>query len=185
MTRFILTLAVTVLLGGVALADCRARARVVVQQKVVEVVPVIATFVPIAVAVPQYSISYTGQPPAAPAKSETDLLKEKIDALQKQLDALKKPTVPVMPPADAAAPPPVQPFLAIMQKKCSACHEAAVAKEKGGDLTLLVGGNLADLSDKRVCKLPSAVYTQRMPKKGDKLTDEEVAVLMEWFDSRK
>lgn len=174
------------------------RQRYVDHREVVVVEPVLAaTFVPVAVAVPQYSVGpyATGYAPTATPSPELDALKAEITKLQKQIEALKAkppiegppklPRAEPEPEAEAAAPTsPVAAVTNLFAAKCAACHAAATADAKGGGLHLLkADGSLAALNDKQVRKITSDIYSKRMPKKGDPLTDQEVGVWMDYVAS--
>lgn len=148
------------------------RQAVVVKQQVVAAVVVqpvlVAQYVPLVVSVPQYSVG----------------LSASYVAPQVQPQAT---------PAAAVAPAPAQASTAtvateharILVSKCAACHDAAVANSKGGKLTLSSGDSLVELSDRQAMKVISQAYSSKMPKVGDKLSDAEIGVLMQWLESRK
>lgn len=147
-------------------ADCRRVIRV--QHAAVIVEPVIAAvFQPIAVAVPSYSVGLSQQTDSA--------LLERLDRIAAALERGGGQRL-----EQQAA---IHPGQAFLQKSCVACHDASVAKAKGGGNAFFNGGQLVALSDKQKLEMTMAVYQQRMPR-GGKATDEDVAALVSFFDSK-
>ncbi len=189
------------LLGSVtdAPADCRARVvvrqnAVVVKEKVVVEPAVIATFAPLVVAVPQYSVGYaapayapppaTPTPPAAAASDETAKLRAEIASLRAEMARLKTGSpAPAEVGAKAAPSAPKaedRPFVAVLQSKCASCHEARVANAKGGKLVLLNGIEPAALTPAQLLQVVRKTWDGDMPPR-EKLSDEDQSALMTWL----
>lgn len=165
-----------------------------------------AVYVPLVVAVPQYSAGYSAEAlfgrgqPQQPAVADTTLAElllevRKIRSEVEQIKSGGKPPeiVPVPPNKIEPLPPlPVKsskvtetrPHVKVFLAKCASCHESAVAEKKGGGFKLLDDGGLVWLNDSQRLKIASSLYTGRMPK-NDKCTDEEVHQIMVWLDSVK
>ncbi len=161
---------------------CRVRRVVVVRKAVVEVKEVLAVqFIP----VPAYSIGYAPYPvpTPVPAPGPGPLPPPPAQRPAAAPGAAAPPTS-----APAAAPAVAQPpaaVLAIFAAKCASCHDAAAAAEKGGRFTLLSAGQLAPLTDRQAMKVATLSYSGKMPKSGEKLTDEEVASIMQYVEGLK
>jgi mono/diheme cytochrome c family protein len=199
---FIATFAGLLLSGlpQTALAQCSGsvcttpRQRYVRKAAVVETVvePVIAaTFVPVAVAVPQYSVGPypTGYAPQTTPAPELEALKAELAKLRAQVEAARKAQAEA-PKAAAPEPTATAPsgltHLSVFGAKCAACHSQKSAAGKGGVFVLLKDDKtLAALNDTQVRKLVADVYSGRMPKKGEKLTDPEVGAVMDWVAGMK
>lgn len=203
------------LMSGVpsyAHATCRARPvvvhrqqAVVVQEAVVAVTPVaVATFVPIAVA--QYGVGYNQAAYAAPttgaapmstaptaAAPDSDLraIIEEIKSLRKEVLELRQQVgLPGQPQKVQPQAGKEHPVFGVFKAKCAACHESQVAQAKGKGFVLLLGNQLAKLTDRQVLRVGTYTYTGRMPpanntEKVASLTDAEVGTIMEWADSLK
>lgn len=128
--------------------------------------------------------------PAAAQNGNAELLLE-IQRLRKELDALK---------AGQTAPPAAQQSEArvdlptavtrVTKAKCAACHDASVAEQEGGRLVLMDGEALAPVPDRKVPRLMSLVYANRMPPPNNAkgiqpLTDQEAAALIEFHGGAK
>jgi len=191
---------------------CRGRPVAVRRVETVSVTPVaVATFVPVVVAVPQYSVSYVGgaayaapaapaqpaaaaasavptAPQAAAADSQVQALQDEVARLRQELEECRKQLTAVRPQAkgEAAAPQAaVPPHLAIFTARCAACHEAKVARAKGNGFVLLEGNRLARLDARQVNRIVARVYSGKMPKGGPPLSDDEVAQIVAWVGSLK
>jgi mono/diheme cytochrome c family protein len=192
---------------------CRGRPVPVRSVKTVPVTPaVVATFVPVAVAVPQYSVSYVGgaayaapaeapaqpaaaaasavtsAPQAAAADSRVQALQDEVGRLRKDLEECRKQLSAARPQGkpEARAPQAAVPqHLAIFTARCAACHEAKAARAKGDGFVLLEGTRLAFLDARQVNRIVAQVYTGKMPKGGPPLSDDEVAQIVAWVGSFK
>lgn len=171
MKRTLLAVAAILLLGGVALAQCRGpvcRPVVVVRKPAVVVVkkvvatPVFLRFdavIPL-VSLPTYSASalpVPAPPPPVPAAAQPqpDLrpvleaigkMGDRLGGIEKRLDSLEKRRridAPPMPPADPASPKAELPPGALSAAaKCAGCH-ARGSEAKGGDFVLTEAGGTA------------------------------------------
>lgn len=163
--------------AGLASADnCRAPVRQTFVQKHVAAVqqiinPVaIATYVPVPVAVPQYSVGYNAEGDSALAVRE---LTAEIKRLRETLAVVGPATKPTEPDNSVSAR-----VTAIMDQRCAKCHVASVAVEKGGGHVLLAEvGKLADGLDWTI--IEDEVNSGRMPKGGPELPDDEYRVFKE------
>lgn len=196
MTRWLLIVFVLLCAAGASLA-CPVRARravvvnrnVVVARKVVAVeTAAVAVFAPVALAVPAYGAAYVPAAAPAPAAGVNAEVVAALKAIAARLEALEKgTTAPPMKSAEDApgtpAPAPAADVLPLFRSKCASCHEARVSGTKGGKFTLLSGAALAPLTDRQLRRIGSQTYTGAMPR-GGKLTDEEVARIQEWLDSK-
>lgn len=77
------------------------------------------------------------------------------------------------------------PGLTFLQRSCVSCHDASVAKAKGGGRAFFDGGRLlTTLTGEQRLEIFAAVYSGRMPRGSAKqATDEEVAALISFFDT--
>lgn len=171
--RIVGTLTALFAIAGAASADhCRAR---VVQQNYVApyVAPVIpiATYVPVPVAVPQYSVGYNADGDTALAiREQTEVLKKFFAEMRAGVGTPSKPTEP-----ENSATSRV---LAVMTTKCAKCHNEANYKDKGGNhLLVKADGTLADNLDWETIR--DEVETGRMPKGGPELPEDEYRVFVE------
>ncbi len=193
--------------GGCAVVRPRfvARKRVVVKKVVKVVEPVFIKYVAVAAFAefPTYSAFYT--PPVAPAQAglqagppagaapgglgaDARAIIDALRALDARIQKLEKAETPTVTPGPAAAPAPKQAAapasknaLAVVQAKCSQCHESKVSADKGAGLTLITAGVLAKLTDAQSKKLVRVVLKGSMPKKPvPALTDEEGTYLIEF-----
>lgn len=183
-------------------ATCRVRHVAVVQKEVAvvkEVAAVVATFVPVAVAIPTYSVGYAAAPAVAPAvahgeaaavahKSDCERKLEEVTARLAAIEA--KLTNPVK-ALDIQSP-----ALSLFSAKCANCHDTSKAKANGNGFTLLTGGKIADLTPEQVNKVITMTYSGKMPKKPanitqerfdreGKLTDSDFGVVMDWATTYK
>ena len=153
-------------------ADCRRVVRVQHVAAIVEVAPVVAAvFTPVPVAVPAYSVGYADHAGIQQLAQEVQLLRQQLQQMQTQAQAQ-----PQKLPATAEHPGSV-----FLKKSCVACHDASVAKAKGGGQIFFNAGNLMNLSAEQKLAIAAAVYSGRMPK-GGKATDEDVGALISYFD---
>ena len=177
----------------------QSSAPVIVEKKVIIEEPVI---VPLFVAVPAYGVGYPPPPVSVPAPQvvaptpSPSICEQRATDLEKRLVELEKrlssgagvapggnlPVAPQGQPAQAGG----KDALSIFAAKCSSCHLASSASDKGGSFTLMTTpGKLAQLNDRQLRKIGTYTYTQRMPKGGPPLSDEEVATIQAWIDSQK
>lgn len=170
--RIVGTIAALFSLAGFASADhCRAR---VVQQAYVApyVAPVaIATYVPVAVAVPQYSTGYSAEGDTALALRE---IAAELKALRESLAGGAGPaTKPTEPDNSVTAR-----VNAIGVAKCAKCHNETNHKDKGGGHLLLTdAGAFVDGLDWE--SLRDEIESGRMPRGGPELSDDDYRVFVE------
>lgn len=170
---------------------CVVRQRVIHHQAAVVVQPVAAAVYAPVVAVPAYSVGYS----SANLYEENERLKLeiKVQRLELQIQRLQSaplPQVAPQPQAQIAPSPPVplpqaqvgeHPAVGIMRANCAACHEASVAKGKGGGFTLFQGQTLAKLSCEQTLAMIFAVHDGDMPKGARALADQDFGVLMQYL----
>ena len=149
---------------------------------------VIAVAVP--VVVPLYGAAYVPPPPqpvvAAPSQNLSLIIK-RLDAMQRQLDTALQ-VVPAEANAKTPAALPAQNHagLAVLNTKCASCHDASKAQANAKGIVFLEGGKLhGSITDGIVASILLDVYKGHMPKKGEKLTDQELADVVDYFDSLK
>ena len=70
----------------------------------------------------------------------------------------------------------------ILVNKCSACHDAQVKRGLDNDFTLLDGGKLVQLNSDTALSIMLEILTDRMPKRGQKLTDQEIGEVVSFLD---
>lgn len=174
--RLVASLLLTALLAGSAGADCpapgHARPASYALPAVVVQPVLAATFVPVPLVVPSYSVGYAA-PAAAADAAELQRLRQEIEALKRARAPAPQPQT--LKSVSAGA-------LALFRSKCAACHERAIAKAKGGGFVLLEGNQLARLSDRQARKVGTRVYAGTMPPR-QRASDEEVAAVMAWLDA--
>ena len=187
-----LAFALLAILALCAVADagghCVVRQRVVHHQAAVVVEPVVAAVYAPVVAVPAYSVGYSSN--NLYEENERLKLEIKVQRLELQIQRLTTPS-PVQPqiqPQQLPAPQPQpqaqvgeHPAIGIMRANCAACHEANVAKGKGGGFTLFQGQALSKLSCEQTLAMIFAVHDGDMPKGGKALADQEFGVLMQYL----
>lgn len=181
----------------------------VVVEKVREIA--VATYIPVAVAVPTYAVGYaapayapaaypTATPAVQAAPAQTPC-EDKLAALESRLRALEggratgtaaasgpspvANAAPVPAPAQATAQATAQApagnVLGVFQAKCARCHTQET-KGKGNGFVLLQGQGVVNLTDLQAKDLWNRCRTGNMPK-DDKLTEAEFDVITEWFAS--
>lgn len=89
------------------------------------------------------------------------------------------------------APNPNAPtVVGLLKARCAACHDKAIAADKGGSFVMFEGGQLVALSDSQISQIMRRAYLKTMPpkKSQDKhapLTDEEYTFAVEHQDELK
>lgn len=145
-------------------ADCRHR---VVVKQVAVVEPVFVAVAP--VAYPSYSVSYN---PLGASSNDIAALITAIQGLKAEIQSLKQPQ------QQAGSK-----GLQILGTRCASCHDVETAKAKGGGMMLFSGKSLVQLSAVDTVKVLRQIRTNKMPKSGPKLTDEEYAEVSEYLES--
>jgi mono/diheme cytochrome c family protein len=98
--------------------------------------------------------------------------------------------MPVKPDNTLPAPQAQAPLTAahVFGTKCSQCHDAKVAKEKGRGFVLGGDGKLATLSDRQLRKVLTQIATNKMPPKDSgipPLTEQEMAAVVNYVETQK
>lgn len=153
---------------------------VVKVQKVVAVeylaVPVVAPVYAIGYAAPAAVVAAAPAAPAAP----TSPCSEEVKSLRAELEKLKAALAGGAPPA-----PPPQPQNAPAGKKsvfalrCAGCHDASVAKTKGGKLEMFQNGVALPLSAELANECVRQVLSRHMPKGNVELTNEDLNAILD------
>ena len=188
--RFLIVRSVLLATAGPSLADCRRSVKaVVVKEKVVVVEkPVLA-----AVFVPLYAVGYApaatapylgapaaqpySQPPgAAPVAlgptPDVQVLLARVQQLEAELQ--RRDGV-------VGALPAQSPVSNVFVTRCASCHDAARAKEKGGEFAMLRAGKVVDLDPDQLVRVLARSHDGTMPPAGPNLTQaerDEVAALV-------
>jgi len=187
-----LAFALLAILALCAVADagghCVVRQRVIHHQAAVVVEPVVAAVYAPVVAVPAYSVGYSSN--NLYEENERLKLEIKVQRLELQIQRLTTPS-PVQPqiqPQQLPAPQPQpqaqvgeHPAVGIMRANCASCHEANVAKGKGGGFVLFQGQALAKLSCEQTLAMVFAVHDGDMPKGGKALSNEDFGMLVSYL----
>jgi len=136
---------------------------------------VFATYQPAALA-PAYATAPLAAVPAVKAES----CHEKLAALEARLKSLEAGQLRT--PAQLTPEGAKSDGLAVLVKRCGACHDEASAAEKGGGFALLKGGKLPELTASEVNAVYRQILSGKMPK-GSKLGDGEGRAVMEFLDT--
>jgi hypothetical protein len=119
---------------------------------------------------------------AAPKKTPLEECQDRLQAAEAELQRLKAGQAPKRPPANqqGAAPAHVQ----ILAAKCSSCHDAGNAADKGNGFVLMQNGQLAQMDQARLGKVINRLATGRMPPKTSgiaALTEAETSTVLAAF----
>jgi hypothetical protein len=184
--RLIATLFLLLACAGPSLACPPVFHRPAVVVKEVVTPAIIAEFVPVIVAIPQYSVGpATYVPPTAPPAAGPALSPPAEAALKARIAELEAKLAGQAQPAAAA---PTSAAVAIMQSRCASCHESQSAQAKGGGFVLFQGALLAPLDLRAGGKIAGKVYSGKMPPKNSgiaPLTDEDVGAIMALVETLK
>lgn len=185
-------LAIVALLGACSFTDATGCRQVVRVQQVQHAAPVYAAvYQPIAVPVYAYSVGYSADANTALQIENLRLKNEILESRVQQLQQLQQRPL-TSPHGEVPLPPPnlekkkesnEHPGLSYLQRTCVQCHDASVAKAKGGGQAFFDGGVLLKTltAEQRLAML-TALYSGRMPKGGKAATDTEVAAVINFFD---
>lgn len=131
--------------------------------------------------------------PSYSLQDEVDQLKLQLDVLKlrKEVQFMKQqmqdaPAVPMNVNEPVPAPVPMA-NASLAQQSCLMCHDASVAKTKGGGLNLFQAGQLVPLSDADLLKVADRVLNGEMPPKKTGITltgRQRVEVLCELKGSK-
>ncbi len=175
-----LALCLVVILGWPVAVEAGCHVRYAAYQAPAYVAPavaVVASYVPIAVAVPAYSVGYaagaavsTDAPAVAselpPVKSPCE---EQLADLKARLATLEAKTgIQVTATAPAAS---------VIVNRCAACHDEKVSKIKGKGVSLTALGKELPLTNEVRLKAIEKIVAGEMPKDGT-LTDEETTLII-------
>lgn len=151
----------------------------------------VAAFVPFLAYQPVAFATY--QPVAAPAATPlaatapvADPCAVRMAAVEKRLIALEAENAHLRssPRAEAPSAQRAEAPRGGLVQHCARCHDAAVAKEKGGDRIYFKDGALLELSDTEVLGMYRQVLAGKMPK-GDKLSDEAGQAILAQLETIK
>ena len=150
--------------------------------------PVVAAFY---TPIPVYSVGYADQSLQIEfEKLKTQVEQFKVQQLQRELNLRPnvQPTIPgVQPVQPEFSPAPkkvstttkAHPALALLTKNCQSCHSET---PKANKFVMFAKDTLVPMTDRQLARVVSEVFSGRMPK-GGSMKDDEVGVVMDWFDS--
>jgi len=70
----------------------------------------------------------------------------------------------------------------ILVNKCAACHDSKLQRGMDNDFTLFEGGKMLPLTSDTALACLLNILTDRMPKRGQKLSDQEVGEVVNFLD---
>lgn len=157
-------------------------------------------------AYPAYGAYYRPDHEAQAQNQKDQLMIELLQQLSKRLESMERqfgvlpspapgqgipqaapPAAPPMPPAGEGRLPGPEEIQGVVERlfsaRCANCHSKPHAEAMGGGFTLLDNGRLAPLTARQAGRVVALTYSGEMPKGKTKLTDQEVNLVMVWFDS--